>query len=351
MRTVMSDRALNRLRRLARKVLECLEDGKPLRIPKRTTSNIEYDPDSGIYKVGDAKLERRPDTLKGSKKLAQMMCVAAFAKELVERNRSATLREIYYTSEGWDVSFKDQRESDAIIEDLEAATGLKREEFGIWPEEDGAAVYGDLLVREDGVEIHAERAGISGYNIPPNVDAVEFLDCGAERVIAVETMGMYRRLVQERAHEKLNALIIGLKGQAARATRRLIKRLNEELDLPVYVFTDGDPYGWHIYMVIKSGSAKAAHLNEELACPDAVFLGVTATDIVEYDLPTEPLKEADLKRIDELLKDPRYDDPFWRRELHKLKKIGRKAEQQAFAKYSLDYVVEEYLPRKLEELE
>ncbi|WP_457614391.1 DNA topoisomerase IV subunit A [Methanopyrus sp.] len=343
--------ALQRLREFAKHVLKCVEKDKPVRIPKRTTSNIRYDPKREIFTLGSDKLERRPRTLKGSKKLAQMLSVAAFAKELVEKGRSATLREIYYTSEGWEVDFKDQRESDAIVEDLEATLGLKREEFGVWPEEDGAAVYGDLLVREDGVEIHAERAGISGYNIPPNVDAVEILDCGAERVIAVETMGMYRRLVQERAHEKLDALIVGLKGQAARATRRLLRRLSEELGLPVYVFTDGDPYGWHIYMVIRSGSAKAAHLNEELACPDAKFIGVTATDIVEYNLPTEPLKKTDYKRIEELRRDPRYDDPFWKRELGLLEKLGKKAEQQAFAKYSLDYVVKEYLPAKLDELE
>jgi DNA topoisomerase-6 subunit A len=343
--------ALDRLRSLARRVLRCLEHDEPLEVPKRTTSNIRYDPERRVYTLGDDAYRRRPNTLRGAKKLAQMMSVAAFAKELVETGRSATLRELYYTSEGWDLPFKDQRESDAIVEDLEAVLGLKREEFGIWPEEDGAAVYGDLLVEEDGVKIHAERAGISGYNIPPNVDAVELLDCGAERVIAVETMGMYRRLVQERAHEKLNALIVGLKGQAARATRRLLRRLNEELDLPVYVFTDGDPYGWHIYMVIRSGSAKAAHLNHELACPDAKFIGVTATDIVEYDLPTEPLTEADRKRIEELKQDPRYDSEFWQRELDLLARLGKKAEQQAFAKYSLDYVVEEYLPTKLEELE
>ncbi|MEO2240488.1 MAG: DNA topoisomerase IV subunit A [Euryarchaeota archaeon] len=342
---------LDRLRSLARRVLRCLEEDEPLEVPKRTTSNIRYDPERRAYTLGDDAYRRRPNTLRGAKKLAQMMSVAAFAKELVETGRSATLRELYYTSEGWDLPFKDQRESDAIVEDLEAVLGLKREEFGIWPEEDGAAVYGDLLVEEDGVKIHAERAGISGYNIPPNVDAVELLDCGAERVIAVETMGMYRRLVQERAHEKLDALIVGLKGQAARATRRLLRRLNEELDLPVYVFTDGDPYGWHIYMVIRSGSAKAAHLNHELACPDARFIGVTATDIVEYDLPTEPLTEADRRRIEELKRDPRYDGEFWRRELDLLARLGRKAEQQAFAKYSLDYVVEEYLPTKLEELE
>ncbi len=56
-------------------------------------------------------------------------------------------------------------------------------------------------------------------------------------------MGMFHRMVQEKAYDRFNTLIVGLKGQAARATRRFIKRVNEELHLPVYICNDGDPWG------------------------------------------------------------------------------------------------------------
>ena len=77
------------------------------------------------------------------------------------------------------------------------------------------------------------------------------------------------------------------------------------------------------------------------------FLGVTASDIVNYDLPTDKLRELDVNRLKQLLKDPRYSGDFWQSEIKKMLEIGKKAEQQAFAKYGLEYVVNEYLPSKL----
>ncbi|MFN4133662.1 MAG: DNA topoisomerase VI, partial [Candidatus Hadarchaeales archaeon] len=218
-------------------------------------------------------------------------------------------------------------------------------------EEDGAAVYGELVVKEDDVTIDATKAGRGGYTIPPTIDDVEFVKCRAKRVIAIETMGMYHRFVQEEAWKRFNALVVGLKGQAARATRRFLKRANEELGLPIYLFTDGDPFGFHIAMVIISGSAKLAYINHELAVPDAKFIGVTASDIIDYSLPTDKLRELDVARLKQLQRDPRYNTKFWQSEIKKMIEIGKKAEQQAFAKYGLPYVVNEYLPAKLKEVE
>jgi DNA topoisomerase-6 subunit A len=319
-----------------------------LSIPSRSTSNILYDEKNRYYVLGSRVGIRSAASMKQVKKFAQLLCAADFAKELIQNKKFATLREMYYTAEGWETGpFVDQGESDLIIEDLEATFGLKREDLGLTPEEDGAAVYGQLVLREGNVVIDATRAGRAGYTIPPNIDDVEFLKCKAKRVIAIETMGMYHRLVQEEAWKKFNALIVGLKGQAARATRRFLKRVNEELGLPVSIFADGDPFGFHIAMVIISGSAKLAYINHELAVPDAQFLGVTASDIVDYDLPTDKLRELDISRLKQLQRDPRYLSDFWQREIKRMLELGRKAEQQAFAKYGLSYVVKEYLPTKL----
>ena len=103
-------------------------------------------------------------------------------------------------------------------------------------------------------------------------------------------------------------------------------------------------------MVIISGT-KLAHVNHQLATPDARFMGVTASDIINYDLPTDPLKDIDVLRLKELSKDPRYKDDAWQVEIKKMLKIGKKAEQQSFSKYGLEYVVETYLPEKLDAME
>jgi len=342
--------AVNKLTSLGDKIIEDVtkQTVPAIRVPSRGTSNIVYDEDRRYYVLGDRYGQRSLGNVKQIKKIGQMVYMANFCKGLVQTGKTATLREMYYVSEGWDIDFGDQQESNIIGEDLEVTLGITREDLGLMPEEDGASVYGDITLKDDDVEINATKMGKSGYTISPTIDEVELLDHNVERVIAVETMGMFHRMVQENAYKKFNTLIVGLKGQAARATRRFLKRVNEELGLPVYICNDGDPWGFHIAMVIISGSAKLAHVNHELATPNAKFLGVTASDIVNYDLPTDPLKDIDVLRLKELYKDPRYRDDFWKVEIKKMLKIGKKAEQQSFSKYGLEYVVDTYLPEKLD---
>ena len=344
---------LNKLKGLGLDIIEDVEQSKvpSVKVPSRGTGNIIYDDAKRYYVLGDRYGKRSLGNVKQIRKLGQMVYVGNFCKDLVSREKTATIREMYYVSEGWGISFKTQQESNIVGEDLEVTLGVTREELGLMPEEDGASVYGDLTLLDEGTEVNAAKAGKSGYTISPTIDQVEFLDHNVDKVLAVETMGMFHRLVQENAHKRFNCLIVGLKGQAARATRRFIKRVNEDLHLPVYICNDGDPWGFHIAQVIISGSAKLAHVNYELATPDAKFIGVTASDIINYDLPTDKLKDVDVMRLKELSKDPRYKTDFWQTEIKKMLKIGKKAEQQSFSKYGLEYVVDEYFPAKFEEME
>jgi len=49
-------------------------------------------------------------------------------------------------------------------------------------------------------------------------------------------------------------------------------------------------------------------------------------------------------------RNPRYEgDPLWRKEIKTFLRIKRKAEQEAFSRYGLTYIVDEYLPTKLKE--
>ena len=343
---------LNQLTGLGKEIIEDIEKNKvpSIKIPSRGTGNIVYDNARRYYVLGDRFGRRSLGNVKQIRKVGQMVYVGNFCKDLVAREKTATIREMYYVSEGWGISFKTQQESNIIGEDLEVKLGVTREDLGLMPEEDGASVYGDITLFDE-TQINAAKVGKSGYTISPTIDQVEFIDHNVDKVLAVETMGMFHRLVQENAHKRFNCLIVGLKGQAARATRRFLKRVNHELGLPVYICNDGDPWGFHIAQVIISGSAKLAHVNEQLATPDAKFIGVTASDIINYDLPTDKLKDVDVMRLKELSKDPRYKTDFWQTEIKKMLKIGKKAEQQSFSKYGLEYVVDTYFPAKFEEME
>jgi DNA topoisomerase-6 subunit A len=143
---------------------------------------------------------------------------------------------------------------------------------------------------------------------------------------------------------------VHLKGQPARSTRRFIKRLSDEGKLPVVVFTDGDPWSYRIFASVAYGAIKSAHISEYLATPEAQFMGVTPSDIQNYDLPTDTLTERDVAALRSELSDPRFKDAFWEGEIKLQLNMGTKSEQQALAKYGLDFVTDTYLPEKLTEM-
>jgi hypothetical protein len=72
------------------------------------------------------------------------------------------------------------------------------------------------------------------------------------------------------------------------------------------------------------------------------------SDIIKYKLPSDKLTEIDIKRLYELKEDPRYTDKMWHEELDTFLRIKRKSEQEAFARYGLSYIVDTYLPEKLQ---
>ena len=62
------------------------------------------------------------------------------------------------------------------------------------------------------------------------------------------------------------------------------------------------------------------------------------------------LTTEDVRALKSELSDPRFQDRFWKNEIKLQLSLGTKSEQQALAKYGLDYVTETYLPEKLAEL-
>jgi DNA topoisomerase-6 subunit A len=353
--TIMEKRneVLTSLKNLGIKIYEQLDMGyfPSIIMPSRSTENIYYDTQLRQFVLGRREVRRSARNIRHLKPFTQLVWAAAFSHELTSQRKTSTLRDVYYSAQAYEMTFKDQQESNNIVTDLETVLGFSREDFNIFPEE-RSAVFGDLTIEYTVPGYEGRRLNLTshpdGVLIGPALTSAEFVETTADKVIAIEKGGLFTRFIEENVHKKFNAILVLTAGQAPRATRHFIRRLNRELNLPVYIFTDGDPWGMHIAMVIISGSANAAHLRE-LNTPDAKWSGVWATDIVRYKLPTDPLDEVDKKRLLELQRDPRYKDPLWQREIKTFMKIGRKAEQEAFSRYGLTYIVDEYLPAKLEE--
>ena len=336
-------------------------DKPELKFPERSLRNARYDKKGG-FQMGRSRVARTL-TVNTVKTFAQTLKLMAFSKEMVEQDDFATKREAYYVSKNWgDAKFADQPESDAAMDDIEALfslEGVMREQLRFKPEEHGGSVAGELVLIDRDPEtgaverIDATRLGSSGWTIPHSVEHLRF-ETKAKFILAIETGGMFDRLNYHRFWRKAGCILVETQGVPTRATRRFIRKLSDDCKLPVYAFNDCDPYGFsNIYRTLKVGSGNAVHLNQFFCVPQARYLGVTPQDIVDFRLQdaTHPLKEVDIKRAKDALK----NDPFfqahreWQKAIEQMLKMGVRAEQQALAKWGLNFVIDEYLPRKLRE--
>ena len=331
-----------------------------LKFPVRSLNNVSYSTKKGYLEIGRGRKERTltVNTVKG---FAQTLRMMGLSKELVETHDFATKRDVYYQSKNWnEARFNDQTESDTVMDDIEAlfsVDDVSREQLRFVPDEHGGAVAGQLIVHDPDLEtgeierIDCTRFGSGAYSIPSSVEHLSF-ETNAKFILAIETGGIFQRLQSHKYWRSANCILVSMAGVPTRSTRRFIRRLSEQAQIPVYAFVDCDPYGIsNIYRTLKVGSGNAAHINKFFCVPWASFLGVTPDDIVKYDLPTHPLKDVDVKRAKDALK----NDPFfqskkkWSAAIEKLLQMGVRAEQQSLAKWGLNYVIERYLPEKLAE--
>ncbi|MBI2665033.1 DNA topoisomerase IV subunit A [Candidatus Woesearchaeota archaeon] len=324
-------------------------------MPLRALTNVEYNETDGYFKLLN-KYKSRTLTASTIRTFAQTLRMMGLSKQLVESEDIATKREAYYVSKNWgDARFLEQPESDTVMDDIEAMIAVNREQIGFIPEEKGGDVAGELIVidvdqeTEKELRIDCTKFGSGSYSVPSSCEHLKF-ETKAKFILAIETSGMFERLHKHKYWKKANCILISMGGVPTRACRRFIRILSDQHKLPVYVFTDGDPYGFgNIYRTLKVGSGNAAHINEFFCVPQAQFLGVTPQDIIDYKLPTHPLKEVDVKKIKDLIK----NDPFiihyksWQKALEQMAKMKVRAEQQALAKWGLNYVIDTYLPEKI----
>ena len=347
------------IKTLAKQLYEDIvaEEDARLETPVRSLSNVDYDPEDGYFQLQGSKKQR---TLSATtaKTFAQTLRLMSLSKELIENQDIATKREAYYVSKNWeDARFNKQNESDSAMDDIEAMFGVNREQLGFIADEHGGSVAGALTVIDkdpatgDDLAIDCTKFGSGSYSIPSDVEHLDF-KTDADFIVAIETSGMFERLNKHNFWKDQNCILVSMGGVPTRACRRFIRRLGDTTGIPVYVFTDGDPYGYlNIYRTLKVGSGNAAHINEHFCVPQAQFIGITPGDISSYNLPTHALKDVDKKRI----KDGLGNDPFvkrhksWIDALKQLQDMGVRAEQQSLAKHGLNFVLSDYLPEKLQD--
>ena len=254
-----------------KKVLDDIMKGKPpkLVIPKRTLSNTIFDPERGILILGEEHLERDFLDLGESRRFMQTLLMASIIYQSLVENEYPTIRDLYYRGKHT-ITYRDlrgrrreentwdeQAESDAVIRDVEVYTGMLREDMLILSKEKGKVV-GNMRIRSGGDVIDLSRLGHGAYAIESTPDLIEFLDVDAEFVLVVEKDAVFQQLHRIGFWRKYKSLLVTGAGQPDRATRRFVRRLHDELKLPVYILTDSIP-GDEV-VIIRDSSTGLVHI-------------------------------------------------------------------------------------------
>lgn len=326
-------------------------------IPIRALSNVSFNTKTRYIEMGDKTQRRNFFNYGQAKRFMQTMLVASKCRKNIEDGKTASIRQIFYlckhTIKGTkEKTFDVQDESDPVIEDLEVALDSLREELHVFADSKGAMI-GEITFVDSGDTIDATKLGTGGYAIPSIVEpsVIQFKKCKAKFVLHVEKGTVWRRFVEDRFWQTHNCILTHGGGQPPRGVRRLLYRLHNELNLPVLVLLDNDPWGYYIYSVIKQGSINLAFESSRMAVPAARFIGVSSFDYDRFDLTDDvkiELDSNDIKRAKQILSYPWFEGKKeWEKEIRRMMKNGFKMEVEAMCSKHLTFVTEEYAPARI----
>ena len=330
--------------------------------PKRTKDSLVFDRDSGAFILGSKKKVVTTRNINHLQTIARIMWFNNLVMGLLNEADISTLRGVYYLSmkeKKPNLSFevtkpKHEREGPiaaaSFVSTMESLYGVPHELFGILPQERGS-IFGSAEMEYTYPPNFAGKrfrldAVPEGMNVGPSLTSANIISCDAERVIVVEKGEIFKKMVAKGLHEKYHAILVDSAGTGSSGTKLLVKKFVDQFKFRAYLVVDADPWGLHIARTWMVGSAKNGHLRT--AIPTAKFLGATARDIVDYNLPPIRLDDRDKHRVQTLLEDPRYNDPVWHQYLLDYQRLGQKQELQAFTVHGLGFFTDTYLPSKME---
>ncbi|KAJ6798712.1 meiotic recombination protein SPO11-1 isoform X1 [Iris pallida] len=113
---------------------------------------------------------------------------------------------------------------------------------------------GWLKFVEAGRAIHCIRDPNTAYPIPVCMEEVEGIVSVAKYVLVVEKETVFQRLANDSFCDRNHCIVITGRGYPDVPTRRFLRYLVDQLQLPVYCLVDSDPYGFDILTTYKFGS-------------------------------------------------------------------------------------------------
>jgi DNA topoisomerase VI subunit A len=331
-----------------------------LDVPKIGYDNTVWSDQKRMLTIGSKKVQISPDSIKKIPTFSQYLVMANAVRKLLDEEMESTIRGMYYAtlSTVGDDKIKQkfwnsQENSDDAIKAVELLTGVPREEFSVTSKPKGM-ISGPITLRVGGDIIDCNLGSrATSQLIPTNIRDVEIIDVKANFIMVVEKDTVLNNIRKSGFIQKYDAILLTGSGEPDRATRMMVKTLNEVWKKPVVIFADADPWGLGIALRYKIGSESLSYDSDRLVTPDAKVLGMMFSDIYEYNIPEVARLSAsdeDISRANDMKKKPWLSDKQWQKELSLFLQRKEKCELDAFFKHGFKYLAETYIPKKLREI-
>ncbi|XP_068609581.1 meiotic recombination protein SPO11 [Brachionichthys hirsutus] len=348
----MNREVLNRIENIILGIVTSLsrDEAPALALPNRSSwANVSFDSAIGLQmSSGGSVVTIRSDRVSSVTKFAQIVKILSVTYRLVQSNKYATKRDIYYNHTQL---FGSQRTVDRIVDDISCMLKVPRRSLHVLATSKGL-VSGDLSYMEDDgtrIDCHSSSAAVA---VSSNIDGIRNIVSSAKFVLIVEKDATFQRLLDEDFCSKLSpCIIITGKGVPDVNTRLMVRKLWDTLHVPVFALVDADPHGIEIMCIYKYGSVAMSFEAHSLTVPSVMWLGLLPSDLQRLRVPEDvltPLTKRDQSKLNSLLKRPYLSSQKdWQKEMELMQQAKVKAEIQSLAAIAPDFLTSIYLPNKM----
>ncbi|XP_041860544.1 meiotic recombination protein SPO11 [Melanotaenia boesemani] len=319
-------------------------------LPNRSSwANISFDSAIGLQMSSEHSVTTvRSDCPSSVTRFAQILKILSVIYRLVQSNSYATKRDIYYNNTQL---FGSQKTVDSIVDDISCMLKVPRRSLHVLATSKGL-ISGDLsYLEEDGTRIdcHSSSAAVS---VSSNISGIRNVVSSAKFVLIVEKDATFQRLLDDGFCSKLSpCIIITGKGVPDVNSRLMVRKLWDELHIPIFALVDADPHGIEIMCIYKYGSVAMSFEAHSLTVPSVMWLGLLPSDLQRLRVPKDsfiPLTKRDESKLESLRKRPYLtSQPGWQKEMELMQQSKVKAEIQSLTAIAPDFLTTIYLPSKL----
>ena len=244
----------------------------------------------------------------GARDVASLLRVLSSSHELLIKKRVVTQRELYYSHADFFVS---QDQLMTALQKAQSVLGVPRHSLGVYAAGKGwfAGSISTLEEQDGSVDVEGVWVLTKKPKAIPSASVCEeqFTRTNSARfILVVEKECIFRRLCDEKIWERegMSCILVTGCGFPDFATRAFLKQLVcKNVDLPVLILTDYNPFGLAIYLNYAFGS-KASPDGDAFNVSSAIWLGLHYEDMTTFNISPsamQPCTHVDLKKAKSLL--------------------------------------------------